>query len=84
MIKMQWYRGTNNKKYKVILFKDGKEFKTVQFGDKRYGQFKDTTPLKFYSYKDHNSAKRRANYLKRHSKDYPKYSADWFSKRYLW
>ena len=68
------------KKYKAIL-PDGK---TVHFGDKRYEQFKDSTPLKLYSNMDHHDAKRRELYYKRHGKDYPKYSAYYFSKKYLW
>ena len=68
------------KKYKAIL-PDGS---TVHFGDKRYQQYKDSTPLKLYSNLDHKDEKRRELYYKRHAKEYPKYSADYFSKIYLW
>lgn len=69
-----------HKKYRVIL-SNGKH---VDFGDKRYQQYKDSTPLKAYSYLDHLDKKRRDLYYARHSKDYPPYSADWLSKKYLW
>ncbi len=69
-----------NKKYKAIL-PDGK---AVHFGDTRYEQYKDRTPLKLYSNLDHNDKARRGLYYQRHPKDYAKYSADYFSKKYLW
>tara|TARA_R110000764_G_scaffold92621_1_gene175973 strand:+ start:583 stop:858 length:276 start_codon:yes stop_codon:yes gene_type:complete len=78
------------KKYKVVIVgKDGKKIKTINFGGIRkngipYGQFKDTTPLKLYSKYDHGDKERRTRYLKRHKKDYGKLSADYFSKKYLW
>ena len=37
-----------NKKYKVVIKRRGLRNKTVHFGDKRYQQFKDSTPLKAY------------------------------------
>ena len=61
-----------------------KKIKTIQFGSKKYQQFKDTTPLKLYSNLDHNDNKRKKNYFSRHKINYPKYSPDWFSKKYLW
>ena len=68
------------KKYKDIL-PDGK---AVHFGAVGYQQYKDSTPLKLYSNLDHKDEKRRELYYKRHAKEYPKYSADYFSKIYLW
>lgn len=85
--KLEWSRGTGNKKYRVrISFKDGK-VRTVQFGDKRYEQFKDKTPLKFYSKKDHGDNERKRNYRARHgAQGHHKkvYSPAWFSWKYLW
>jgi len=69
-----------NKKYVAIL-PDGKR---VNFGDKRYQQYEDRTPLKLYSSLDHHDKERRNRYYERHNKDYHKYSADWLSKKYLW
>jgi len=77
-------RGTGFKKYKAVVFINGKKIKTTQFGDRRYGQYRDSTPLKLYSKKDSLDKKRRALYFKRHKKNYSKYTADWFSKKYLW
>ena len=74
-----------NKKYKVIVkFKNkNKKDETYHFGDKRYGQFKDSTPLKLYSSKDNNDKKRQKSYFARHGLA-NKYSAKWFSHKYLW
>jgi hypothetical protein len=42
-----------DKKYKAVFKeKDGKT-KTIHFGDKRYEHYKDRTPLKAFSNKDH-------------------------------
>jgi len=83
MVKLEWSRGTGNKKYRVVIkSKDSK--KTVQFGDKRYGQYRDKTPLKLYSSKDTNNLARRKAYRTRHSYTKPKYSAGWFALKYLW
>ena len=67
------------KKY-VAVFADGHR---VNFGDTRYQQYKDQTPLKIYSARDHGDPKRRASFLARHGHAKP-YSANWFSQRYLW
>ena len=84
MVKLKFYAGTGKKKYKVQIFEKGKKLKTVQFGAKGYSQYRDSTPLKLYYKLDHNDTKRKANYFKRHKINYPKYSSDYFSKKYLW
>jgi len=81
---IKFSRGTGFKKYKAQVYLRGKLVKTTQFGDKRYAQFRDKTPLKLYSKKNHLDKKRKARYYARHKKNYPRYSADWFSKKYLW
>ena len=53
------------KEYTSIL-PNGSE---IHFGDIRYQQYKDKTPLKLYSYLDHNTPKRRELYYKRHLED---------------
>jgi len=83
MVKLEWLRGTGNKKYKVII-RDKDKKKTVQFGDKRYQQYQDKTPLKLYTNKNHMDKKRRASYRARHNYEKPKYSAGWFALKYLW
>ena len=65
--KLTWSRGSGNKKYKVVInFKDGRR-KTVQFGAKGYEHFKDSTPLKLYSNKNHGDSQRRKSYRARHA-----------------
>ena len=63
-------------KYEAIL-PDGK---VVHFGDTRYQQYEDKTPLKLYKHLDHHDKHRRELYYKRHPTDYPTSSADDFSK----
>lgn len=69
-----------NKKYDV--YKNDKYL--VSFGDKNYQQFRDKTPLKAYSYLDHNDKLRKKRYYQRHGKDAIFESAKWFSHKYLW
>ena len=49
-----------NKKYMVLV-----NGKWIHFGDSRYEQFRDSTPLKLYSYLDHKDKERRKKYLLR-------------------
>ena len=57
-----------NKKYTAIVrdSSTGRE-RRVNFGDSRYQQFRDSTPLRLYSGSDHGDAKRRRAYFMRHS-----------------
>jgi hypothetical protein len=71
------------KKYNAILEENKKE-KKIAFGDQRYEQYKDSTGLNLYSNLNHLDENRRNLYYRRHNKNYPKYSADYFSKKYLW
>ena len=84
MVKFKFLRGSYPKKYKVQVYRNNKIIKTTQFGDRRYGQYKDKTPLKLYKHKDTLDKKRRANYRKRHNYSKPLYSAGWFALKYLW
>jgi len=94
---LEWFKGNGNKKYKVVIYekKDGemKKVKTVSFGDNRYEQYKDSTPLKLYTKKNHGDKARRKNYLSRsggikNSKGektgLKKFTANYFSRKYLW
>jgi hypothetical protein len=56
------------KKYTAIVknISTGKERK-ISYGAIGFSQFKDSTPLKLYSSKDHGDEKRRQNYFSRHS-----------------
>ena len=87
MVSLKWSKGTGFKKYKVVIRRKvkGKDTKkTVQFGDRRYGQYKDKTPLKLYKKKDTLDKKRRKAYRARHTYAKPRYSAGWFALKYLW
>jgi hypothetical protein len=68
-----------HKKYVAIL-SNGRR---VHFGDTRYQQYRDSTPLQLYSHLDHGDPKRRASFLSRMGKAVP-YSANWFAQKYLW
>lgn len=84
--KFYWSKGTGCKKYKVeIIDSDGYKVKTLQFGDKRYEQYKDSVPLKLYSHLDHGDKNRRRLYRIRHDKDrHRPLTAGWFADKYLW
>jgi len=58
----------DGKKYEAIV-QDLKTKKTriIHFGASDYQQYKDRTPLKLYSHKDHGTRRRMRNYFNRHS-----------------
>jgi hypothetical protein len=68
-----------HKKYRVWIRDDDRLFR-VDFGDSRYQQFRDRSPLKAFSNLDHNDPKRRERYYKRHKIDYPPFTADYVAK----
>lgn len=75
------------KKYDA-LFPDGRivSFGGLRGDGKPYAQYKDRTSLKAYSAYDHKDKNRRKAYYSRHGpldEENP-YTADWFSKEYLW
>lgn len=87
------------KKYRAMIQDiSTKRIRHIDFGDKRYEQFKDSTRLKRYSKKNHGNAKRRQNYFNRHSgektkrkalakewkKSKGRYTARILSHQYLW
>jgi len=75
------------KKYDGILKGDDGHLKYVPFGDNRYEQYKDITPLKLYQHLDHNDTKRLLLFQSRFGRMYEKtekYSPLWFSWNYLW
>lgn len=69
------------KKY-MAIFTSPK--RTVHFGDKRYQQYRDSTPLGLYSHLNHMDTTRRKRYYNRHGKNAELYSPKWFSHKYLW
>lgn len=54
-----------NKKY-AALVRGPAGMRTVHFGDKRYAQYRDATPLRLYAAHDHGDQARRENFLRRH------------------
>lgn len=73
---------SKNKKYRADINLDGHIYRNVDFGDDRHQQFKDSTPLKFYSHLDHGDMKRLHNYYMRNANNNG--PAAFLSKHYLW
>lgn len=69
-----------HKKYDVFY----KGSYLLSFGDNRYAQYKDVTPLKAYSSLDHVDNERRNRYYQRHGKTNDIKSAKWWSHHFLW
>jgi hypothetical protein len=69
-----------NKKYDI--YKNNKYL--LSFGDKRYEQFKDTTPIKYYKNHDHGDPNRKRLYYLRHGYTQDRTSAKYWSNKYLW
>lgn len=65
---VEFEKGPFPKKYTAIV-KDKKTRKTrrINFGDRRYQQYKDRTPLQLYASQNHGTRKRMQNYFSRHS-----------------
>lgn len=68
-----------NKKYMVRVGD-----KWIHFGDKRYQQFKDQTPLKAFSHLDHGDETRRKKYYQRHKRTNDVKTALYWSNKMLW
>lgn len=68
-----------HKKY-MVLYKG----KWIHFGDNRYEQYEDSTPLKLYADMNHFDERRRELYYMRHGKTTDKSSAKYWSNKYLW
>lgn len=72
-----------NKKYRVEFKLKGKKF-VRHFGDIRYEQYRDSTPLFLYAHLNHLDSKRRAAYYKRHGRTNNAMSSKYWANRYLW
>ena len=92
-------RGPYPKKYTAYIQDNKtKRIRKIHFGDRRYQQYKDRTPLQLYKKGNHNTRKRMQNYFSRHSgtknrqeaikkeihKSKGKYTAKILSHKYLW
>ena len=66
---VRFEKSKNKKKKYTAYVKNIKTKKTrkIHFGASDYEQYRDSTPLKLYKHKNHNSRKRMQNYFSRHS-----------------
>lgn len=67
IIKIEKSKAKNKKYVAIVRNKITKKERKINFGDSRYENFKDSTPLKLFSNKNHGDPKRRKNYFMRHS-----------------
>tara|TARA_Y100000992_G_scaffold301837_1_gene273810 strand:+ start:1848 stop:2153 length:306 start_codon:yes stop_codon:yes gene_type:complete len=96
---IKFKKGPFPKKYTAhVKDKKTKKVRKIHFGDVRYQQYKDRTPLKLYANKNHGTRKRMENYFNRHSgeknrkkaikkekkKSKGYYNAKILSHEYLW
>ena len=82
--RIKFERGTGDKKYRAIVYKNDRKIKTVQFGSIKHGQYRDSTPLRLYASRDNLDPRRRRLYFQRHIYKKPRYSPGWLSAKYLW
>ena len=73
---IKFVKGPPKKKYTAFI-KDNKTHKVrkIHFGASDYPQYKDRTPLKLYSHKNHGDKKRMNRYFSRHSGTKYRYKA---------
>jgi len=71
-----------NKKYMADVVYNNKSYINQHFGDIRYSQYKDQTPLKLYSHLDHNDPIRKRLFHSRHI--YNNGIPSLLSKEFLW
>lgn len=65
---IKFIKGPYPKKYTAyIKNKKTQKIRKLHFGDARYEQYKDRTPLLLYKKQNHKSRKRMQNYFSRHS-----------------
>lgn len=65
---IKFSKGPFPKKYTAFVKnKKSNKIRKIHFGDRRYQQYKDRTPLKLYKNKNHGTRKRMINYYSRHS-----------------
>ena len=96
---IKFKKGPFPKKYTAhVKDKKTKKVRKIHFGDVRYQQYKDRTPLKLYANKNHGTRKRMENYFNKHSgeknrkkaikkekkKSKGYYNAKILSHEYLW
>lgn len=70
-----------HKKYSAIVVVDWRD-RRINFGDVRYEQYMDQTPLRLYKHLDHKNKERRRRYRIRHAHNIG--PAAQLSLKYLW
>lgn len=73
-----------NKKYSIFKKVNNEYEYLLSFGDKRYNQFRDSTPERLYRQLDNKDPERRRLYYLRHGTTKDKTSAKYWSNKYLW
>lgn len=71
-----------NKKYMADVIINNKSYKNKHFGDSRYGQYKDSTPLRLYCHLDNNDLARKRLFHSRHKNNNGICSM--LTKEFLW
>ena len=96
IVKIEKSKAKGKKYAAIVRNKQTRKTRRINFGASSYGQFRDSTPLRLYSAKNHGDKKRRANYFSRHSgvatkaaavrkeKRSGRYTAKLLSHIYLW
>ena len=65
---VKFEKGPHFKKYTAhVRNKKTRKIRKIHFGDNRYQQYKDRTPNKLYTRKNHGDRKRMQRYYMRHS-----------------
>lgn len=67
---MAFERGIKGKKYTAVIQTHEGHTRRINFGAREYGgygQYRDSTGMRLYSYMDHGDPKRRSAYFSRHS-----------------
>ena len=67
IVKIEKAKAKNKKYTAIVKNKSTGKTRRVNFGDSRYSQFKDRTPIQAYASQNHGDKKRRDNYFNRHS-----------------
>lgn len=80
-----WTVRRSTHKHKKYMAQYRGEGPWIHFGDTRYEQYRDATPLRLYAHLDHGDPVRRARYKQRHERDrHVVGTAGWLSDVFLW
>lgn len=83
--KRRWTVRKSTRKHKKYMARCGSAGPWKHFGDTRYQQYRDSTPLRLYAHLDHLDRRRRQVYQMRHRHDRTvPGSAGWLADTFLW